>query len=184
MEVKTMSFVDVDGQEYQTVKMPDGKFWMVPNFNRKADGSYCYDNFAPNGEKYGLLYTWRAAKELCPNGCHLPTKEEWESLIAAVGGLEIAGKKLKSKSDWDLDGKGEFDGNGTDEFGFSALPGGFRYPILDGCYCVRGTGSWWTATERNDNGQVYCVSIGAKSDDAAVISQNKEWGFSVRYIQD
>ena len=52
-------------------------------------------------------------------GWHVPTKEDWETLIDFVGGKSVMGMKLKSSSGWKK-------GNGTDDFGFSALPGGFR----------------------------------------------------------
>ena len=115
-----------DGKVYRKVKI--GKqTWMAENLNYEAAGS-CYDDKPENCEKYGSLYGRNFSD--CPAGWHLPSKEEYEVLIKTVPG--DAGKKLKAKSGWnDDDGKPI---NGTDDFGFSALPGG------------DGSGGWWTAS--------------------------------------
>jgi uncharacterized protein (TIGR02145 family) len=64
----------------------------------------------------------------------------------------VAGTKLKSQNGW-YDWYGNNSGNGTDEYGFSALPGGGRY--TDGDFTDAGSyGFWWTATE-NDAGNAY-----------------------------
>ncbi|MGM9985270.1 MAG: fibrobacter succinogenes major paralogous domain-containing protein, partial [Fibrobacter intestinalis] len=88
-----------DGKTYRTVEI--GKqVWMAENLNYEMDGSYCYDNEATNCQKYGRLYTWAAAMQACPEGWHLPSEAEWETLITAVGGEDVAGLKLKSTSGW------------------------------------------------------------------------------------
>ena len=115
-------------------------------FNRSDSTSWCYDNAAKNCSDYGRLYTWAAAMDsvgtwsssgkgcgygstcsptdpvrgICPEGWHLPSKAEWETLAAAVGGISTACTKLKSTSGW------YESGNGTDEFGFTAIPAGSR----------------------------------------------------------
>jgi len=128
--------------------MPDGKTWMTENVNRTTDNSGCYlDSCA----KYGRVYTWNAAKIVCPSGWHLPTRDEWGALAKAAGGTGdygadgTAGTALKSKSGWEWDYVHNKNGNGTDDYGFSALPngcgknGGEKY------------GMWWTATEDGED---------------------------------
>jgi uncharacterized protein (TIGR02145 family) len=127
-----------DLQTYRTVTI-GGRTWMAQNLNYVADSSWCYENRADSCEKYGRLYTWDAAKKVCPIGYHLPSRKEWIDLVTTVGGKRIAGKKLKAKSGWIERG------NGTDCYGFSALPGGKRYP--GSFYGAGGFGQWWTATE-------------------------------------
>jgi len=122
-----------------------------------AGKSYCYDNDENNCRKYGRLYDYEAAMVACPAPWRLPTKDDWNSLIR-VGGYKT-GEKLKSKTGWDDWKCGEvsrsghtektdctpgsvYSGNGTDEFGFSALPGGSRYDD------VGKSGIWW-ADARN-----------------------------------
>jgi uncharacterized protein (TIGR02145 family) len=121
-----------------------GLKWMKKNLNEETADSWCYDNSLDSCAKYGRLYTWAAAKSACQSvGMRTPTFEEWIALVTAAGGAETAGKKLKSKSGWHSN---DINGNGTDNFGFSALPGGRRYS--DGeFFAASYTGHWWTATE-------------------------------------
>jgi len=134
-----------DGKTYRTVVIGE-QTWMAENLNYNANGSKCYDNSAANCEKYGRLYDWTTAKGACPAGWHLPGDAEWTKLENAVGGINIAGKKLKSKTDWKWDSNTDKSGNGTDEHGFSALPGGYGHS--DGNFYDAGDdGHWWSATE-------------------------------------
>ena len=106
-----------DGKKYKTVTI-GSKTWMAENLNYEAKGSKCYENKDENCTTYGRLYNWSTAMKACPSGWHLPSKTEYEALDKAVGGEEVAGKKLKAKSGWNKNG------NGTDDFGFPAMPGG------------------------------------------------------------
>ena len=125
-----------DGKKYKTVIIGE-RTWMAENLNYEANGSVCYDNKPENCDKYGRLYDWNTAKEACPSGWHLPSKEEW-TIDGYVGGE--AYKKLKSKSGWNKDG------NGTDDFGFSALPGGIGSE--NGYFnSVGNDGGWWSADD-------------------------------------
>ena len=151
-----------NGQTYRTVKI-GGQVWMAENLNFETDNSFCYNDSAEYCEKYGRLYTWAAAMDsavlfsnngkgcgfevecmptypvrgICPSGWHLPSKEEWQTLHSAVVSIadskpSTEGALLKSTSGWNRSG------NGTDAFGFSALPAGSRN---DG---------WGRAGSRND----------------------------------
>jgi uncharacterized protein (TIGR02145 family) len=146
-ETQTSTFADGrNGKTCRTVVI-GGKTWMAENMNVATVGSWCYDNKEYNCKKYGRLYNWKAANTVCPAGWHLPSREEWGDLAKAAGGRRKygtggkAGKKLKSKSGW------MNNGNGTDDYGFSALPGGYRYYTVDSFYGA-GHGYWWTATEQ------------------------------------
>ncbi|MDR2693533.1 MAG: fibrobacter succinogenes major paralogous domain-containing protein [Chitinispirillales bacterium] len=130
-----------DGKTYRTVKMPDGKIWMAENLNHKTGNSWCYNDDNSNCNTYGRLYDWNTARKGCPSGWHLPTVQEWDGLVGAAGGNTMAGKKLKSTSGWGNSASY----NGTDAYGFSALPGGSRF--TDSSFDNAGDGgSWWTAT--------------------------------------
>jgi uncharacterized protein (TIGR02145 family) len=112
---------------------------MAENLRYNIEGSCCYDNDEANCQKYGRLYKWKAAKKACPAGWHLPSREEWQTLVDCIGGDSVAGGYLKSKSGW-------YDnGNGTDEFDFSALPGGY-HNSKGSFHCVGDAGCWWTST--------------------------------------
>jgi uncharacterized protein (TIGR02145 family) len=135
-----------DDKVYKTVKIGD-QVWMAENLNFETDSSFCYNDSAENCAKYGRLYTWTAATSACPDGWNLPSEADIEALIKAVGGEEGAGTKLKSTSGWsDKDGKS---GNGTDAFGFSALPAGIGNPD----YYGKGLNTYfWGSTECGSEG--------------------------------
>ena len=121
-----------DGQTYNTVIM-NNQYWMAQNLNYELENSYCYENKQSNCDKYGKLYAWSAAVEsACPEGWHLPTKQEFDLLLNYVGGTEDGGvnaaKQLKSKNYW-------ADEKGTDSYNFALLPAGYCLyeDNADGC---------------------------------------------------
>jgi uncharacterized protein (TIGR02145 family) len=129
--------VTIGGKEYKTVEIGT-QTWMAENLNYNVEGSKCYSNLQSNCDIYGRLYDWSTALTVCPSGWHLPTKADWEALIATAGGDDIAGTKLRAKSGWS--------GNsGTNDYGFSALPGGGGDPEGD-FHNVGSSGYWWSAT--------------------------------------
>jgi uncharacterized protein (TIGR02145 family) len=164
-----------DGKKYGTVKI--GKqVWMGENLNYNANGSKCYSNQESNCAKYGRLYNWATAKTACPKGWHLPSDAEWTALTDFAGGSSNAGKKLKSASGWSNNG------NGTDEFGFSALPGGNGNS--NGSFDnVGGYGNWWSSTE---GGASYAYGRGMSYVNANVdrYDDGKAELYSVRCAQD
>jgi uncharacterized protein (TIGR02145 family) len=128
-----------------------------------------------NCDKYGRLYDWITAMNLppicnfdscssqiqsphrgiCPAGWHIPSDNDWDILINYIGGYETAGAKLKAKSGWNY-------GDSTDDYGFSALPGGMHpgsYFVTslsnsDECrwdYEIGDYGFWWSTLEENEN---------------------------------
>jgi len=111
--------------------------WMAENLNRNTSNSWCYGDDASNCAKYGRLYTWDAAMSACPNGWRLPAQEDWDGLAQASGDTSTAGTALKSNApNWD----------GTNDLGFSALPGGSRGSA--GTFLgIGSSGYWWTATD-------------------------------------
>jgi uncharacterized protein (TIGR02145 family) len=93
--------------------------------DNNTDDAYCYYNNNANNEAdtYGALYTYAAAKDACPTGWHLPSDAEWTTLknyISAEGHNGIEGTTLKAIAGWNNNG------NGTNNYDFSALPGGHR----------------------------------------------------------
>jgi uncharacterized protein (TIGR02145 family) len=131
----TGTFTDPrDGRTYKTVVMPDGMEWLAENLNYNQPGSVFYNNDPSLGDIYGRLYTWQQAMDAVPEGWRLPTRLDWFNLLGAVSpGPE--GIKLKaSPPRWD----------GTDEFGFAALPGGAFDPGWGGSFEGIGiNGGWW-----------------------------------------
>jgi uncharacterized protein (TIGR02145 family) len=173
---------DRDGQKYKTVKIGD-QTWMAENLNYQTkSGSWCYENKADNCKQYGRLYDWNAAMAACPKGWHLPANDDWTELVTAAGSSGVS-DKLKSKSGWGEQGEGSA-GNGTDDYGFSALPGGYR-DSRNGTFSYAGDGGggyWWTATE-NGNGNAYHRGIDyINGVNASENYEEKSRGFSVRCL--
>jgi len=132
------------GKTYNVVKIGD-QTWMAENLNYSmSSASWCYGggNPAENCVKYGRLYDWSAANTACPSGWHLPDTAEWSKLVE-MGGVAMNSKKFKA-SGWD----------GTDDFGFSALPGGLR-TTSGNFYTAGNQGFWWTATGSGSDSAYY-----------------------------
>lgn len=147
----------------------------------------------PNYAVYGVLYNWPAAMNggsssisspsgvqgVCPNGWHLPSKDEWNQLIDFAGGSVEAGKKLKEAgtTHWYSESF-----NVTNETGFTALPGGFR-----GENGMTGNldsdGIWWSTTESSPD-HASSVFMTHNLNDVYSLNFNKEMGFSVRCVRD
>jgi uncharacterized protein (TIGR02145 family) len=168
-----------DGKEYSAVKICS-QTWMAENLNYApylAD-YWCYDNDPANCDIYGKLYDWNTAVAICPRGWHLPSKGEWDVLVNSVGEL-TAGTKLKSASGWkEYQGK---PGNGTDEYGFAALPGGGR-TAGGGYYNGGSTGFWWTASESGNGGIVRWYMSDGEYSTWSPVSEGE--GQSVRCVKD
>jgi len=132
-----------DGKKYKTVQIGKQK-WMAENLNYATDDSKCYGNQSANCEKVGKLYNWDAAMKVCPSGWHLPSYDEWRVLLDFVGGPGTAGRKLKTNYVWNNIRSGnDMD---TDDFGFSALPGGY-VEVTGEFDAINKEGRWWTSTE-------------------------------------
>lgn len=191
--------VVIGGRNYPYVQIGN-QLWLAENLDYKfeVDGSqlpigvsgtpstpsaWYYDNdeatYGVNGNKYGLLYNWYAAKyldanksTLLPEGWHVPTTEEWNTLMKAVGGKSIAGTKLKSITGWDS-------GNGDDSYGFNAFPSGGGY---DGSFGYLGSrASFWTSIECNSR-DAYSRALDTGTPLYSA-SYSKISGYSVRLVK-
>jgi uncharacterized protein (TIGR02145 family) len=110
---------------------------------------------------------------VCPEGWHLPSKTEWETLFVLVGGKSMAAKALKAKTGW-----GSY--NGLDSYGFSALPAGVRYGANNYSYAGVRT-YFWTST---DDGTQKAAEIYLGYDyQVSILSETKTTGLSVRCIE-
>ena len=180
-----------------------GKTWMKRNLNVWTRNSWCYDDNQDNCNEYGRLYTWHAAKRACASlgdGWRLATKYDWDALIEAAGGRETAAAKLRAQTGWPPFESGDWPNRTvkipvcTDDFGFSALPGGDRYGEthwrrggiprsygVDYFHSISRCGVWWTATEDTD-GKAYCKRICYTIQDELYLPYKTD-GFSVRCVK-
>lgn len=205
-----------DGRVYKTTVIGD-QTWMAENLNYDyhlltgpldADtSSFCFSNKADTCAKYGRLYVWSAAMDsaaifsndgkgcgfgktcsigsrvrgVCPDGWHLPSKSEWNTLLDKIGGSSSAALKLKTITGWNDSG------NGTDNFGFSVLPTGYR-EVGSGdnrIFSNRGNRTqFWTTTE-DDSDHANYVFFTKDSDGVTIGANNpKKMGFAVRCVMD
>ena len=200
--VPEISVKDLDGNTYTTIKIGT-QVWTVENLKvtkyRNGDpipnitddeawgnltsGAYCNLGNDPNqAAVYGRLYNWAAVndpRQLAPLGWHVPTDDEWTTLIAYLGGEAVAGGKMKETGSghWCSPNVGA-----TNESGFTAVPAGVRsweYGFLMGC----DWGLLWSATEAEPTTAYHRFLF---SDDAGInrVDNNKKSGMSVRCIKD
>jgi uncharacterized protein (TIGR02145 family) len=177
------SFIDKrDGKSYKWVKIGN-QTWMAENLAYKPESGDCYIFEKEDSKfvRYGYLYSWETAKNVCPSGWHLPDSDGFEELAAFVG-LK-PGVKLKAKTGWL-----EEDSNGTDEYYFSALPGG-QLTSRKELQSLGYKGFWWSTTKAEPSAQgkplamLFYISCCLDSVDIR-FSQNINVGASVRCIKD
>jgi|WetSurMetagenome_2_1015567.scaffolds.fasta_scaffold344841_1 uncharacterized protein (TIGR02145 family) len=193
---------DFDGNIYKTIKIGT-QIWMTENLKttrylngdligtsspatldidseKKPKYQWAYDGDESNVASYGRLYTWYAvtdSRNVCPSGWHVPSDNEWDTLITYLGGESVAGGKLKETgtTHW------TYDPGSTNDVGFTALPGGTRASngtFSDiGCICY-----WWSATESSDT-HVWTRHIHHFIGDIYNFDYYKEIGISVRCIK-
>lgn len=188
---------DIDGNAYQIVTIGTQE-WMAENLRvtryRNGDtiprvsdagswsglttGARCeYDNDTANVAVYGRLYNRFAvsdSRNIAPQGWHVPTFDDWQTLADYLGGDDVAGGKMKvtGTSYWITPNTGA-----TNESGFTALPGGSRFPA--GGYGNIGiVALWWSATG------ITIRSINNTSAYLFVASVNETGGLSIRCVKD
>jgi uncharacterized protein (TIGR02145 family) len=160
-----------------------------------ADKAYCWFNndSVSNARTYGALYTWSAAMNgavssssspsgiqgVCPVGWHLPSDQEWTTLTDYLGGLDVAGAKLKETgvSHWRSP-----NAIATNESGFTALPGGHRsYDAV--WWDFNDLGFWWSSTEEDYYRRWYRVIVSTETTAEMYRRSSKDQdGFSVRCV--
>jgi uncharacterized protein (TIGR02145 family) len=200
-----------DGQTYKTVKIGEQiwmaenlNYAYLQRTSELDSSSFFFNDSAEYCGKFGRLYTWAAAMDsagsfstngkgcgysetcnvaseasatlvrgVCHDGWHLPSQTEWNILFMATS--SDAGTTLKSSSGWTSGG------NGTDDFGFSALPAGrYGYGEYD---CEDFHAFFWSSTEYGSYG-AYNMYLNYNYDSAYMKHNDKYYGFSVRCVKD
>lgn len=155
-------------------------------------GAWCYYiNSTANGTTYGLLYNWYAVagihdtdpktpnKILAPTGWRVPTHAEWDILTNFLGGVRVAGGKMKTTGTtlWKAPNV-----DASNSSGFGGLPGGYRN--LNGEFVNIGTfGNWWSSTESSSTSAWY-RDLNNDVGDVSRLNFHKRFGFSVRLVRE
>ncbi|MBP7497496.1 MAG: fibrobacter succinogenes major paralogous domain-containing protein [Bacteroidales bacterium] len=193
---------DIDNNIYEIIKIGD-QTWMQENLrtthyqNNDAiqflankdkwiesdSGAYClYANSVANEQTYGKLYNWYAVndnRKLCPAGWHVPSDQEWQTLIDFLGGKDEAGAKMKAiDALWKAPNKGA-----SNSSGFSGLPAGCRLGFDGSYYFLNSYTFYWTATAA-DAQTAWYRSLMYDEAASGKLSYDFKYGFSVRCIKD
>lgn len=146
-----------DGQQYDWVRLRDGKMWMAENLKYKTIGTWCYDNDPKNCEQNGAIYSWQAIQSACPVGWHLPTDNEWWELANHYGKAYNGYKGIKGQNIGEAAGKKAYELlMQKDVNGFESTPSGHRtyYGTYFGLDHV---GSYWTSTAGAKEVAIYYI---------------------------
>ncbi len=154
-----------DESEYFWVRLKDGNKWMSQNLNYKANDSWCYQDKKKNCSNGGRLYSWDSAQAACPNGWHLPSEQEWQSIINIYGGEREAYASLMIKG----------------EHSFNPELSGGRQ--MEGDFCCRGDfGNYWSSS--SSSAKATYLDINKTNGYIALDKYSKKWGLSCRCIAD
>jgi uncharacterized protein (TIGR02145 family) len=146
-----------------------------------TNGAYgIYGGSDVNNTNYGKLYNWYAVNDtrgLCPTGWHVPTTIEWNAMEDYLGGVSVAGGKLKTIDGWNSPNLGA-----TNESGYTGLPGGYRF--TDGTYLFNlQLGQWWTSTNSNTT-TAHASRLFYQNAAVLKSTYDKKIGSSVRCLKD
>lgn len=165
-----------DGQTYDIVQIGN-QCWFAENLNYEVSNSWCFDNNTANCDTYGRLYTFDASLTACPDGWHLASQEEWNALVAHLGGQNVAGGKMKSTTGWDNPNI-----DATNESGFSAISAGVR--SNNGSYHYLGQETYFWSPDMYDNKVWYMLRSSSSRIFTGSDNLPADAGFSCRCIKD
>ena len=139
---------------------------MSENLAYETDsGCWVYENDTRNIEKYGYLYTWQAATKACPESWHLPTNEEYETMLNHIGG--------EMKSNFTALRPGA-------KSGFNALYAGFKNG--SGFNFQEMNAYFWSSTKRNKE-LIFALIVTSFGNLANMHKYTESMGLSVRCIK-
>ena len=148
-----------------------------------STGAYAvYDNNETHADTYGYLYNWYAvndSRNIAPEGWHVPTDDEWQTLVDYLGGSSVAGGKLKEAGTehWNSPNTGA-----TNESGFTALPGGCRDD--GGGYDGMGYYGYFWSSMGSSSSYTWGRELGYDFSDVFRDYYCKQDGFSIRCLRD
>jgi len=197
------TLTDYDDNVYQTVKIGN-QWWMAENlyvrhyrngdkipevtennlWKSLATEAMCfYDNNSDYAPDYGALYNWftvNDSRNIAPEGWHVPTTAEWQTLLDYLGGYKYAGDALKEAGTeyWHSPNT-----NSTNETGFTARPAGFRSEDNGKFYSMGSATYFWSATS-NGNNEAGVSTLFSEYSAMDIFDMDKKVGISVRLVRD
>jgi uncharacterized protein (TIGR02145 family) len=181
--VQLYYFTDArDNNIYKYVKIGN-QYWMAENLRFKPDSGLfaVYDHDTSYISEYGYFYDWYTACQVCPSGWHLPSRDEWVELLDYIGGEELAKGKLKEAGNkhWVSPNVGA-----TNEFGFSALPGGTYFFYHDTCARMGYYANFWTALDNGHMTLIMLLNNNNSMGGLGAVSKLDQGGSHVRCVKD
>lgn len=178
-----------DNQVYGTVLIGD-QVWMTDNMNYNIplkwdgqmgsliSGSRYYNDDNVSYQDHGRLYYWdvEIINSVCPSGWHVPSDQEWTTLVTSSGGFDIAGGKLKRAG---IDFWKSPNNDATNEFGFNAISTGMAMYDFN---LMEESGIYITSTE-DSYGNIWVYKLDYDNGKVTRYSSMK-YGFSIRCIKD
>lgn len=160
----------INGQSYRTIEIK-GVTWMADNMNLDVKGSHCYNDDMENCKKFGRLYTYEAAKSVCPDGWTLPSSSVFSKLASVVS----ANVHLRSTTSW-IDKASR----GLNSWGFDAKAAGGRES--SGYFDLKTSAYFWLSDTAEDD-KALAVWINYYSAPSTVTRSASD-EFSVRCVKE
>lgn len=153
-----------DSRDQQTYKIVTikGQTWMAENLRFKTVGG-CIENIDLDLQQYGYYYNWRAANMACPKGWHLPTTDEWEQLIEALG----AEKATQAENSNQL----------------NLIPGGFFSPSLRAFTKAGEQALFWSSSDYFSQ-EAYYLLLDQNSQEVEKKAKDKQHALNCRCLKD
>lgn len=196
-----IAVTDIDGNGYHAVTIGT-QVWLVENLKvtkylngdpvpnitsntawNNTNGACCwYHNDIANKTDFGALYNWYTlvdSRNLAPVGWHIPSDAEWATLTAILGGISVAGGKMKETgtTHWSSPNSGA-----TNSSGFTALPAGAR--DIDGLFDFLGGYTYFWSSTQDDSATAWSRYLLPYNGNIIRGHFDKSYGFSVRCIKD
>ena len=198
------SVTDIDGNTYEIVQIGD-QVWMAENlkvthYNNgdeiqtgyadevwaelETGANANYNDDPANADIYGHLYNWFAVDDsrgLCIEGFHVPSDEEWTILTVYLGGIDVAGGKMKEEGTehWNSPNTGA-----TNESNFTSLPGGYRNGNTGNFGMMGHFGSFWSSSDYYDGNYAWYRTLYYDKSIVYRASNNLQAGKYIRCLKE
>ena len=183
--IEYKSYVDLRDSKVYWTMIVGNKEWFVQNLDYDLPNNSWYHNNSETNKVYGKLYLGQSLtsnpNDICPEGWHIPTQQEWTDLINTFGGLKEAGSTLKEKTDlyWR-----QSNFSRTNNSGFTILPAGSRDSKPSFSNLGKYTSFWTSTPNPKIQNSFYTINIGFMRDNLIFDVGDPNWSYSIRCVKD